>query len=702
MNKGEINPRIKNIILILCTQKNFITIKDIATKLSVSTKTIMRELPKIEKLISKYNAHLAKKQGVGICLRADESIIKKISTAFGSTPAKRIYQPKERSTFLTARLLQNQEPIKLFELAVELNVAESTISNDLDKIEDWFITHKLTLIRKPGLGAYVSGSEKNIRKAILHYIYENIDEKALIEIIHSTLSHRPNGEKMLIQSSQRLLNLVDTHILHKLETVLHQIEFETDFKLSDNAYVGLLIHLALAIQRMKQNEKINFDTSFLKQLHNKKEFVISKQIAHSIEKIFSINVPLEEIGYITMHLLGTRNEYYTGSTPFIPNFQLVELAKRIIKIAQAETSHQLTNNEKLLIGLVNHLGPSISRLQMGMEIRNPLLLDIQKDYPQLMQLSRICCTPLRQIVGSHIPDSEVAYIAMHLGAALEDIKLTSYSKYRTVIACPTGLGSSKLLASRIRHEFHNIKVIDTISALRLVPERLLKEQIDFIISTIPISNLTIPVLVVNALLRPDDIQTINKFLVDYHTTNKTFSLPQIQVPFKDVLSQLISYQTTILNILNKFIFTDEISSIYVDDLIKKLSPLLSDGEITNDAIAQAIFKREKYGSTVLYNQEIILLHCRAPVSSSRLSITRSKNGIFHADTSIKLTAAVTMIIPTDGHRQDAETMGAITEALAENWLFSSTIANGTQNDILNALESIFKNFLHKKITTLLI
>ena len=701
MNKGEIiNPRIKNIILILCEQKNFITISDIAAKLSVSAKTVMRDLPEIDTLLQKYDVYLDKKQGVGICISGGEKVINKIKSAFYTAPEKVVYQPKERSSFLTARLLQDQQPIKLFEFAMDLNVAESTISTDLDKLETWFISHGLTLIRKPGLGVYVSGSEKNIRKAILHYIYENIDETDLIEIMHDTLAKGSDEKELLNRSSQRLLNLVDTQILHKLETVIRQVEVQSKFKLSDNAYVGLLIHLALAVQRMSQNEKITFDDAFLKDLIDKPEFAISREIADSIEKIFDISVPIEEVGYIAMHLLGTRNQYYTGSTPFIPNFQLVQLAKRIIKIAQAETGQKLDNNERLLIGLVNHLGPSISRLKMGMDIRNPLLDDIKKDYAPLMQLSKICCIALQNVVNSHIPDSEIAYIAMHLGAALENIDFNSDSKYHVVIACPTGLGSSKLLASRIKHEFANIQIINIISALRPDLCELAEQQIDFIISTVPVPNASIPVLVVNALLRKEDIYTVNQFLSGFKPiAKKSIYNYYSQIPFKESLHHLMLYQNAILTILNKFIFIDSTAFLSVDAVIKLISTTIKDDKASSDTIAQALLDREKYGSTFLHEQKIILLHCRTTVDCMHFAVIRAKNGIQYADgNSEKVFAAVIMIIPDDGEKENAETMGAITEALVENWLFSSIIANSDETEIETALENILKNFLQKKLS----
>jgi mannitol operon transcriptional antiterminator len=700
LNKGEINPRTKNIILILCKQKNFMTISDIAAELQVSPKTIIRELPKINSLLSEYTVQLDKKQGVGIRITGSTETIDNIKDTFSTVPEKVVYQPKERAGFLTARLLQNQQPMKLFELALHLNVAESTISSDLDKLENWFTSHRLTLIRKPGLGVYVSGSEKDIRKAILHYIYENIDETDLIEILHNTLAKDSNEKDLVNSSSQRLLNLVDTQILRKLETVIHQMESQEAFKLSDNAYAGLLIHLALAIQRMNQKEKITFDDSFLKNITDKHEFVISRRIAKSIEQIFAIKVPVEEIGYIAMHLLGTRNQYYTGSTPFIPNFQLVQLAKKIIKIAQAETGKKLDNNEKLLIGLVNHLGPSISRLKMGMDIRNPLLEDIKENYASLMQLSQICCTVLQKVVDTRIPESEIAYIAMHLGAALENIQSDSNIKYHAAIACPTGLGSSKLLASRIKHEFNNIQIMDIISALRFDTQELNKRQIDFILSTVPITNAPVPVLVINALLKQEDIQLINTFLAKLkYTAKRNIGSCSRQFSLTEIINHMMHYQQAILNILNTFVFLDDFTSINTAHIINRISFAIKDSKATPQTIMQALFEREKYGSTYLHEQKIILLHCRTNVSYPHFAIVKIKPELIK--NSDQFVASIIMIIPDDDKKENAETMGAITEALVENWLFASVITNNSKPEIKLALENILKNFLQKKINSLL-
>ena len=108
------------------------TITEIADKLNVSSKTISRQLPKVEKLFSEYSLQLEKKTGSGLIVKG--SAVKKFALLkVGQTALKREYTPKERQSIIISTLLSSMEPIKLFVLSSLLNVTDSTISNDLDK-----------------------------------------------------------------------------------------------------------------------------------------------------------------------------------------------------------------------------------------------------------------------------------------------------------------------------------------------------------------------------------------------------------------------------------------------------------------------------------------------------------------------------------------------------------------------------------------
>ena len=85
------------------------------------------------------------------------------------------------------------------------------------------------------------------------------------------------------------------------------MEKERNYKLTDSAFVGLIVHLALAIVRIKKGDKITINQEFLKELKDSEEYLIASNLSINISEEFSINIPEDEIGYITMHIKGSRN-----------------------------------------------------------------------------------------------------------------------------------------------------------------------------------------------------------------------------------------------------------------------------------------------------------------------------------------------------------------------------------------------------------
>ena len=69
-------------------------------------------------------------------------------------------------------------------------------------------------------------------------------------------------------------------------------------------------------------------------MKKKKEFDLAFKISEEIAKVFDIVVPEEESGFITMHLLGARNNYQEGTINNYDNFALIKIAKKIIAMLQ--------------------------------------------------------------------------------------------------------------------------------------------------------------------------------------------------------------------------------------------------------------------------------------------------------------------------------------------------------------------------------
>ena len=709
MNSAKINPRIKEILLQLSNAKDYITLAEIARQLQVSTKTVRRDLPDVEKILHQYGLHLDTKTGVGIRLNAISSEKAKLAHQLNAQIAERIYTPAERLTAIIGQLLYQQEPIKLLNLTHQLKVAESTISNDLDKLEPWFAKHHLALIRKPGLGIYIQGTEQEIRKAIIHYIYENIDETDLLRILHDNFSNaKKNPSSIAIEASRQLLNLVEPTVIVKLSKILKQTEQIMERKLSDSAYIGLTVHLALAIKRLQTSDAIVMTKECLADLQAKPEYKIAEKFAEKINTTFHLHVPPNEIGYITMHLLGARNHYVENdkSTKMIDNFKLVKLATEIIKIAQQETKIALIKNEKLLIGLVNHLAPSIRRLQMNMEIRNPLLNDMKAHYPELIQISKKCAKVLEQNLNLVMPEAEIAYIAMHLGAAIESQHKLFKPIYKVVIACPTGMGTSRLLATQLEKEYDNLHIVDIISAIHLDEESLRKANIDFIIATVPIANCTIPVVVVNSLLLDIDKLTITNQMNLLNKTSQALpTTTAMQYSFAEKLAILTDYSQACLELLNNFFLTVDVDAHSIEQLIENICKFLKPDLPTRTALANAILTRESYGGTRIGNQQIVLLHCRSEiVTELYFGVIQIKNQITVPNTSDEpeiIKTAILMLAPQETNKNRLETISYLAKMLLERWGFVDLLHTGTHELVHLELSHMLEEFFREKNTALM-
>lgn len=691
MNKIRITLRQKEILKSICSEYSYVTISSIAEKLNISSRTVMRELRYIEVWLRSYGCSLDKKSGMGIKFVGSEESRRDILLNLEESKEIKNYSSKERQIIILQELLKEKEPVKLFSFTKSLNVTEGTVSHDLDKIEEWLKDYNLTLVRKPGVGVYIEGKEQEFRKAIINLIYENMNEAELFRLVRDSLYVHVN-------TRERLLNLIDKDTIRKLETLIFKVEEIFNYKLTDNAYVGLIVHLALAIERIKNNEKISMDKFYLQELKKYDEFKVAKNLSMKISKEFNIEIPEDEVGYITMHLRGSKGFENKNSNN---ELELENLAKEMLKIVEAETGSFLVQNEQCIQWLVNHLGPAINRLKMNMDIRNPMLSEIKEHYPKLFKLAEKCVEPVEKHIGIKMPDSEIAYIVMHIGAALEKEK-SMKKDYRAVISCATGIGTSGLLAARIEREYDNIQIVDVISSLNINEDTLKDKGIDLIISTVPVETEKLPVVIVNPLFFPKDKENVDNLLKQLNSMPKRrFRAQKDSTDLREKLSTFNCYTEGILQILNNlFIFNyNEFNNI--EELIKEISFRLTDNEKSAAQVERNLILREKLGSTILTGFNAMLIHCRTSgVDQLFFGAVRIKNNLFVLNTEgekecIKL--AIIMLVPEKCNKAQLEIMSFISTKFIEEPDFLSILSEGTEHDIYLRLNSFLDEFYKSKI-----
>lgn len=702
MSHMVITSRIKEILklLIVADFSNIITVNNIAEKLNVSSRTILREMPQVEKWLKHNKFKFIKKPGVGLLLDENLEGKNRLQQLLDGYYVEKHYKPEERQYLIISELLQMKEPLKLYYFTSIFGVTEGTLSSDLDKVQQWFKNHNLKLIRKPGLGVYVDGKEKDFRKALISLLYENLDENQLLQIIKDNVggSEFTKG-RIEINTRNRLLNLIDKSAIKKLEDSVYKVEEKMKLKLADSAYVGLIVHLAIALQRIKNNERITIDPLFLSELKNTTEYSIAEDLANDISNDFSLDIPEDEIGYITMHLKGSKMQANTKSEEkyMIGKYELIKIGKKMIAIAENETGFPLLQNKNLLMGLVNHLEPVISRLKMNLDIRNPLLSKIKETYPEVYETSIKSCKVLEDLLGVNIPESEVGYIAMHIGAAMENESKIEGRIYRVAVACASGIGTSRLLATRLQKEFKNIQVIDVISTINIKDTWLKEKGIEMIISTVAI-NSPVKTVIVNPLLLEEDRKRIERNLseIEGNIDAKVIKVNR-HGNFKDNILTLMEYGEASIEITNNFYFNEDDSIDNKLQLIKKISEVFTSNEFGQKSLRDKLIDRESLGSTVLYGEGIILLHCRSEVIKEvKIGVIRLKKKISSQEEyGEDIDIALIMLVPLDAKETYIEVISEISRALIEVPEFILSLKEGSKDQVYSQINRILGDFYYK-------
>ncbi|RQD74607.1 MAG: HTH domain-containing protein, partial [Halanaerobium sp. MSAO_Bac5] len=271
----KISSRTKKILEILITNENYVVIDFIADELGVSSRTILRALPRVESWLEKNDFQLEKKKGTGIRLDCSLEEKEKLKNLLNIESVENYYSPKERRLIILSELLKTQEPTKLFNFTMLTNVSEATISHDLDEIEEWIEDYNLKLVRKPGLGVYLKGREKDIRRASINLLYDNLDLQEIFAIMQNKFNENSQDKSRTNLSRTRLLNLIGLETIHLLDDFIQELEENLDYQLADDSYVALMVHLAIALKRIKDGEKIIIKDEILNELKKSKEYPIA-------------------------------------------------------------------------------------------------------------------------------------------------------------------------------------------------------------------------------------------------------------------------------------------------------------------------------------------------------------------------------------------------------------------------------------------
>lgn len=691
---------------ILSDREDFITVNQLADQLKISKRTLFRELKDIDLFIEPFGVQLISKTGLGIKLEASSDNLAQFKRQLIEVGLQQSdFSREDRQTVLLAELLKNQQLDKFIVYANQFGVSEATISHDINALEPQLAKYQLSLVRKPGMNLSLEGDEESKRKAIRDFIYNHFEESKF-SVLLNTQSPFDIESYFENQGPDSILQILNKDVLWEVIHVLKENDFFWVNRLAQNAYVGLILHLTIAIERMFNHEGIDMDQALLEKLKEDPMFQRAKDLSEYFEDEFNIDFPDEEVAYISMHLKGARLLHVGDEISDIEDPELTlpvmqHFIMRLIYEYEKHTDIKLQDDDLLINGLLTHLRPALTRVKYKMEIRNPLLNQIKQQYPEVFEISKLSVENLKHPQFDQLNDDEIAFIAMHFGAALERQKQNEKRRSLNVaVVCASGIGISSLLASRLKSHFKDSIKVEARS--QLDQKALHSQQYDFIVSTMDNLQSDVPLIHVNPLLSNDDIDKIQTLINQISVHKIIEEEPKEEIAWHTKLSLIAEMTSQLDALINHIELYKMDCDLSHSELIEAISEKISINTEKQKLITQDLLKREAIGDVVLDEEKIALFHARSSaLDHATMLVVRSKEKAFTAFKEEGIKTILVLLVPSTAVMELNRWISRLSAAMIEDEDYLLALHSKTKDEIkfevVKLLEDTYKDWMRRQL-----
>jgi transcriptional antiterminator len=582
--EGLINERGKLIIKSLVT-KGTLTLRELKTICNVSERTISKDLDTLEQLIKKYKLTLVRKPKLGIWIDGEAADKEKLFVSINVASTTIPNTPKERQDYILLKLILATKYITMQELCDEIYISRGTLENDLVVIENIVRKNGLNLKKVTNKGIKLTGDEKKLRMLIADFFANITYSMSSRDLVNHIKASDKNMSEFSIEKN--LFHLFSDLDLKSLQGIMCQAEDRLGYMFTDVAFTSLLIHLAIAIKRLESKNEINLPDKTTENMLALKEYETAEFIAEEIERTLGIKLPKTECAYITIHILGAKVQYnlFKEDEKFLNRIEVQGEIENLCKemICRASEVMDMNFNEDMILlkGLLMHIKAALNRVLHEIPVKNPLLDNIKSSYVSSFEAAVASSEVIKERYKAIVDESEIAYIALHFEAAAERKRSRNSAKSRVLIICSSGIGTSQLVASKLKRVFDNLEIVDIVSSQSIDEDKL--NGIDFIITTIPLMISLIPVIRVNPLLLEEDLENIKSFIIS--SSSNTLKKQ------KEGAKLLKLIDKDLIFIREKFETREE--------AIKGLSEVLTRKNFVGEDFYRSVLAREQIASTAI-------------------------------------------------------------------------------------------------------
>lgn len=486
------------IIKYLTEKEEYVTAEELSQQIEISVRTVKRYIQDLNYFFYDYGAEIFSTKGIGYKIKGPAKEIRRISEkAIKYIEGFQIDDSTEgRITKIICTFL-NKGHTNAEELSDTLNLSIASTNKLIANVQSVLKEYGLSIISKPFHGSKIVGDETKIRGLILNYAIKS-DENNSLEVRLDTVS------KQEIIEIEKII----TEALHAANIILADKDFNI-----------LLTRILISVVRVRKNcaiKKNTFQESY--RLHN---YDYIKFIMNEIGKKLDVTMDENEVIYVSLSSGIIIYDYNTRMKLTVDSKDVVnKFVEEVLAEIRLVTDLDFTEDSDFINALVMHLKIFINRFKAGISAKNPLLKQIKAKFPIETNLATILAKKLKEEFNVILDEDEIGFITMHFGAAFERRKSSSGKK--VCIICHYGIGTSQLLAEKLKQRISNINIVGTYPVRYL--DIALKADIDFIVSTVKLDkkDFKVPVLYIENVFSDEIVNELHQVFQEKEERKKIF------------------------------------------------------------------------------------------------------------------------------------------------------------------------------------
>lgn len=333
---------------------------------------------------------------------------------------------------LQSLLYENRHGISKIALAQNLHISEATLDRRLIVLETYLAPNQVHLRAAQNV-ITLEGKESAKR----HLIYVLLTKESQQDIFKTVML--PESQELALK--RILSNVLASHHLH----------------LDSGTFTNILMHLSISIYRITRAHQLNTPSiaAVTSKLEESGALAIAKETAQIIHNQLAIRMTSAEVVNLAMLLQDTLHTQEPGADQLkdLVERRFYLLASVLLTSVDRNYSLALSADQSSISRFALHIQNLYFRLQNTKTSEQPLNKALKKQFPFIYEIAVFIVSQLSSILEIPIPESEINFIAMHIGTMLMNSEPPK--QIEMTLVDHDYLNSNRNIVEKLKTEFTN-------------------------------------------------------------------------------------------------------------------------------------------------------------------------------------------------------------------------------------------------------